>query len=294
MLERSAAQFAQATRIAPQSALGYAGLAEDDASLAFYATDPARQAYLQAQSLTLARKAVATDTTSAEAYAALGGVELNIEHDTVAAGNDLGEALRRNPNEVSALLWNGKRCLDDGDTSSARHMFARAVAIAPNTAGGMASLAWTEFIDGDATQAAALSRQMLAANQSPTLALLTLAEASLAEDDLLSARAAIGRLLLDPQSALAANAMAARLDLLSGRRNAATVRLGRIEADTNPSQVDSWDAATIAAAYVAMGDRPRAYLWLERVRLWERGGVAKDPRFAALRADPEFSRWING
>jgi hypothetical protein len=81
---------------------------------------------------------------------------------------------------------------------------------------------------------------------------------------------------------------------LSGHRNAATVRLGRIEADTNPSQVDSWDAATIAAAYVAMGDRPRAYLWLERVRLWERGGVAKDPRFAALRADPEFSRWING
>ena len=173
-------------------------------------------------------------------------------------------------------------------------MFRRAMAIAPQIPGTIASLAWADFLAGDYADAIAFSKQMLLAHQLPALARLTLANAYLQVGDVARARPFIRALLAHPGTSVQGTALSARMETVRGRPDRAARALHELDASANPLQTDTWDAAALAAAYVSIGDRPRAFRWLARVQLWERRQVAQDPRFAALRSDPRFADWVNG
>ena len=276
-LDHAERLFNAVVSAAPDNALGYAGRAETEASLSFYAANASERIGLQARAISDARTAVEKGNHDADAYAAFGAVEMSIEHDDAAAAEALSRALASDPNHLGALLWEGTLLMNQGRIGDARATFARAVAIAPNAAGTVASLAWSDFLAGDDADAIALSRQMLLAHQLPVVARVTLANAGLEARDFNDARRAIRDLSTSPETRVQAIALAARLNALTGRRGLATAQLDRLGARIDPREVGDWDAASIAAAYVAVGDRRQAYLWLERVALWGRRETARDP-----------------
>ncbi|HEY5425482.1 MAG TPA: winged helix-turn-helix domain-containing protein [Candidatus Tumulicola sp.] len=290
-LERAARSFDGVVRAAPDNALGYAGRAETEASLAFYAPDAAARIGLQARAVADARTAVGKGNNPADAYAAFGAVAMSVEHDGAAAADAFARALAVNPNHLGALVWSGTLQMQQGRIEAARQTFARAVAIAPNASGTVASLAWSDFLAGDNFDAIALAKQMLLAHQLPLVARVTLANAELGARDYRGARATIADLAADRDGRVQAAALAARMNALTGRRAVAAKELERLGARVDPRTIGDWDAASIAAAYVALGDRRRAYLWLARVALWGRRETARDPRFASLVRDRRFDAW---
>lgn len=291
-LRRGAALFSAVVRESPESAEGYAGLAESDASLAYYAASEPERARLQADALSLAREAVTKNPHSSDAYAALGGVEFSISYRDEPARHDFERALALNPNQPDALAWYGSLLLNEGRVERARGMFARALGVDPNSPGTIAALAWSDYEARDYAGAILLSRQLLAGGKLSANARITFADACIAAHDFANARAAVRVLERDRNTRVQGLALAAQLAALTGDR--ATGRNALRAIDASASGVHSWDAASIAAAYLSVHDRAHALAWLERVDFFERPLLARDPRFAALAGDSVFRSWSNG
>ena len=159
------------------------------------------------------------------------GVEWSIILDDVAASTSFDRALGLNPHEVNALVWQGTIFMNRGHIEAARALFARAVSLAPDVPGSLAFLAWSDFLLGD----------------------FGTARRSILE---------LGRIR---DTHVAAAALLARVDALTGHKRFALSDLHRVEATTDPASVGDWDAASIAAAYLAVDRAPGAYVWLARV-----------------------------
>ena len=291
-LQRSDRLYATIERDYPQSALGYAGRAQTTASLAFYADSLAERSRLQGLAAEFADAAMRRDARSATAYAALGGVQMSVRHDDAAASASFARALELDPNEESALSWQGTILLKEGRLEQARRMFARAVSLSPDVPGTLASLAWTDFLLGDYAEAIAFSKQMLRANALVSLARLTLANAYIERKEYGNARRVIADLARNRGTRLAAMTLDARLDAVTGHARTAIGSLRQAEATIDPDSIDDWDASSMAAAYVAVRNAPDAFVWLARVSPGERRQIARDPRFISLQASSRFRTWV--
>lgn len=293
-LERSRSEFDAVRAEAPQSALGPAGLAEAGTSLSFYARDGADSARRGAQAIADAREAVAIDPGSAEAYAALGGVESVIEHDRGAANASFERALSLDPDNLEALELYGTSLMDHGEIARARSMFGRAMSIEPDAAGPVASLAWADFLAGDYRESAELSKQLLRAHRLEWIARITLASASLEMRDFGAARPEIDDLLRKPETKAQGVALLAQTFELRGNPRSALSLLDELERETNPESLGVWDVLALAAAYARAGREDQAFLWLHRIRESSRGQIVADPRFEPLRRDARFATWVRG
>jgi len=291
-LQRSDALYAQVAAAYPQSALGFAGRSQTAASLAFYARSASDRTQMQGLATAYADAAQRRDSQSAATDTALGAVQMSVQHDDAAASRSFARALARNPDELSALAWQGSLLLNRGRIAEARRLFARAVSLAPDVPGTRASLAWTDYLLGDYAEAIAFSEQMLRANVLVPIARLTLANAFIERREFGVADAVIADLAAHRGTRLQAASLAARLDALRGRSRAAIGGLARAERTTDIDSTDDWDASAMAAAYVALGDARAAYVWLARVSPGERQQIAHDPRFSALARTSRFRTWV--
>jgi len=291
-LQRSDALYAQVAAAYPQSALGFAGRSQTAASLAFYARSASDRTQMQGLATAYADAAQRRDSQSAATDTALGAVQMSVQHDDAAASRSFARALARNPDELSALAWQGSLLLNRGRIAEARRLFARAVSLAPDVPGTRASLAWTDYLLGDYGEAIAFSEQMLRANALVPIARLTLANAFIERREFGAADAVIADLAAHRGTRLQAASLAARLDALRGRSRAAIGGLARAERTTDIDSTDDWDASAMAAAYVALGDARAAYVWLARVSPGERQQIAHDPRFSALTRTSRFRTWV--
>ena len=291
-LQRSDALYAQVAAAYPQSALGFAGRSQTAASLAFYARSASDRTQMQGLATAYADAAQRRDSQSAATDTALGAVQMSVQHDDAAASRSFARALARNPDELSALAWQGSLLLNRGRIAEARRLFARAVSLAPDVPGTRASLAWTDYLLGDYAEAIAFSEQMLRANALVPIARLTLANAFIERREFGVADAVIADLAAQRGTRLQAASLAARLDALRGRSRAAIGGLARAERTTDIDSTDDWDASAMAAAYVALGDARAAYVWLARVSPGERQQIAHDPRFSALARTSRFRTWV--
>ncbi len=293
-LRAAAAEFGALVREAPDSALGYAGLAEAKTSETFFAGSETERLRLGADAVALAHRALAVDAGAAEAYTAAGAVETSIEHDDAAAAGDFREALRRDPHDLDALLWYGGELMNEGDPMRARALFRRALADDPAVPGAVASLAWSDFLLRDFGEAAALSQQLIRSRHLEQIAHLTLASADVQRRDYDEALREVGVLERTPETRTQAIAMRSQIDALRGSRALALRTLRRLDAATNADAIGPWDVLALAAAYARLGRRDEAYAWLDRVRATERPQLARDPRFDPLRDDPRFRSWLSG
>ncbi len=291
-LQRSNLLFAQIARDYPQSAIGFAGMAQTATSLTYYQETPAKAAILAGRAIAAANEAVAKDSRSSDAWAALGGVEMSIEHDDNSASKAFGRSLALDPDNVDALAWQGTILLHRGNVERAQRLFARTVAIAPDAAGTLSSLAWSDFLLRDYGDAVAFSKQMLLEHQLVPIARATLANAYIATGDFARAQPFIEALARGESTRILASTLGVRVAALTGHHSSAVQRLRTLAATTDPRRVDDWDATSMAAAYLAVHDTGGAFVWLARISPLERRQIAQDSRFASLRGNPRFSQWV--
>jgi TolB-like protein len=99
---RSLAHFQQAVALDPKFALAYASLADAYNTIGYWGYLPPKEAFPEAKRA--AEKALSIDPDLAEAHGALGYVEFQYEWKFKEAGMEFKEAIRFNPNSVSARL----------------------------------------------------------------------------------------------------------------------------------------------------------------------------------------------
>src|SRR6266436_124599 len=99
---KSLAHFQQAIALDPKFALAYASLADAYNTIGYWGYLPPKEAFLEAKRA--AEKALSIDPDLAEAHGALGYVEFQYEWKFKEAEMEFKEAIRLNPNSVSARL----------------------------------------------------------------------------------------------------------------------------------------------------------------------------------------------
>lgn len=126
--------FKQIVRRAPQSAVGYAGVASAEALLAEFETDGS---LAQRRDVALAIRARDTallhDRNNTDALAVSGFIAYRFFNDEAAATRYLERALASNPNNASAHHWHGVLLLANGRIAEATAEFRAAHALQPTS-----------------------------------------------------------------------------------------------------------------------------------------------------------------
>src|SRR5205809_245339 len=126
---KSVQHFQQAIALDPKFALAYASLADAYNTIGYWGYLPPKEAFPEAKRA--AQKALALDPDLAEAHAALGYVEFQYEWKFKEAEIEFKEAIRLNPNSVSARLRFFEYLFDFQRTQEAQEQFERARELDP-------------------------------------------------------------------------------------------------------------------------------------------------------------------
>src|SRR2546425_2034540 len=126
---RSLAHFQQAIALDPKFALAYASLADAYNTIGYWGYLPPKEAFPEAKRA--AEKALSVDPDLAEAHGALGYVEFQYEWKFKEAESEFKEAIRLNPNSVSALLRFSEYLFDFQRTQEAHEQLERARELDP-------------------------------------------------------------------------------------------------------------------------------------------------------------------
>jgi len=126
---KSVQLFQQAIALDPKFALAYASLADAYNTIGYWGYLPPKEAFPEAKRA--AQKALNIDPDLAEAHGALGYVEFQYEWKFKEAEMEFKEAIRLNPNSVSALLRFFEYLFDFQRTQEAQEQLERARELDP-------------------------------------------------------------------------------------------------------------------------------------------------------------------
>jgi DNA-binding winged helix-turn-helix (wHTH) protein/tetratricopeptide (TPR) repeat protein len=287
-VEQSVRSFREVVRRDPSNPLGYSGLA--DAYLATFdgACDstPSACRRIVALASESARKAVAADPRSAEAHTSLAMALNELAHDDARSDAEFERAIALDPSYALAHHWYGNVLLVRGRFAQAFAQHKAALALEPASPATYAWLAHDAFFSRRYHDAIAFARDSLAIypRRHPTQVLLGLAYEKIGDER--AALAAFNQLHGAERTALIAGLYARQ-----GRRAAA---LAALQAIGPREAFGSGCTVTIAFAWLALGDKTRAYAFMRAtppVNRVERQFLAFDPRLDGLRADPRFRPW---
>ncbi|MEP7064554.1 MAG: protein kinase [Gemmatimonadota bacterium] len=280
-LRRAIELYREALSRDPNYAPAWAGIADAWSNLGDDFVAP-RDAYPNARAA--AARAVALDSTQAEAHAALGAVLYNT-WDATGGGRELGRALALNPNIASTWGIYSEVLLFRGKLDSAVAANRRAIALDPLDPYQRVALAWTLISANRIDEAVTKAREALALDPHYGLAYVRIGYAQLIAGHPAAALEAYRQVEgFAPRSQAGMAVALARL----GRRNEARRVLANMERDAARHYVSG---EGIAWAYIALGETDRGMLWLERA-VRDRNAnllrLATDPRWEPVRGDPRF------
>jgi tetratricopeptide (TPR) repeat protein len=239
--------YRQALARDPRYALAWAGIADSWMSLADDFIAP-REAYPQAREAAL--KALSIDSTLGEGLAALGAVELLYEWNFKAARHDLGRAIAANPSSSTVYLYEGLLLGALGQLDSALAAFRQAQALDPLSPAVRQLLGnWLRYARRY-DQAIRQYRSILDLDPHNAGVHLSLGYALFLVD---REREALAEFQL---AGSAPPGILARL----GRVREARSALRELIAKRSRGYVD---VVTIAGAYALLGERDRAFAWLD-------------------------------
>ena len=239
--------YRQALARDPRYALAWAGIADSWMSLADDFIAP-REAYPQAREAAL--KALSIDSTLGEGLAALGAVELLYEWNFKAARHDLGRAIAANPSSSTVYLYEGLLLGALGQLDSALAAFRQAQALDPLSPAVRQLLGnWLRYARRY-DQAIRQYRSILDLDPHNAGVHLSLGYALFLAD---REREALAEFQL---AGSAPPGILARL----GRVREARSALRELIAKRSRGYVD---VVTIAGAYALLGERDRAFAWLD-------------------------------
>ena len=279
--------FTQATRVDPNYALAYAGIADTYGTMPTYDLASAKECLPLARAAAL--KALQLDDDLAEAHAAYGGV-LSEGYEFAEARYHLERAIELDPNNAIAHEALGLEIFmnfgePDRGLAEVRHaQELDPLSLVVNTVLGMAYYRLREY-----DQATAQLRKTLELDPNFSLARQVLAQTFDMQGRLDEAIAEC-RKGLEASDAPAVLATLAHAYARKGNAKEALEVLRQLKAQSERRFVA---ASNFAWVYLGLGDKEEALNWLEKA--YEDGsayGIKMDPFFDPLRGEPRFEQLI--
>jgi DNA-binding winged helix-turn-helix (wHTH) protein/TolB-like protein/Tfp pilus assembly protein PilF len=272
----------------PAYALAYVGLADCYAigSTNEYGAAPASEAMPVARAL--ARKALAIDPELAEAHASLGLVLWLYDWDRAAGEREFRRAIALDRADAAACQWLAELLAEEGRPEEADREIRRALEIDPLSLVSNGDLGLLAYYRRDYEQAVRAYRQTLALAPDFSQAWMGLglayAQQGAGEQAIDAARRVTGLGEVPPAMAVLGYVYAR-----AGKTREARAVLDDLLKLARTRFVSSY---YVAGVFVGLGDRDRAFKWLERAcdeRASMLGTLKVDPAFDPLRADPRFA-----
>ncbi len=288
-LRHSVAYFSRTVREAPQSALGFAGLAsaygleaefETDGSVAFKRDVARAKRYRDA--------ALKRNAASAEAHAAAAFLAYRFDGDSAAAEGEFRRAFAADPRSAAAHQWHAVFVFSQGGFAAAAGELELAHQLDPTSEVISRWLGRAYYYQRRPDDAIRTLAETLAIEPSDAPALLTLASAQEQRGRLREALETLQRAHRLPHEDAYVIADEARLRHLLHRDTRDSRTLARINRLVAGRRLD---AAEAALCYIAFGLRDQAVAVLRAARPASPIAATllrSDPRFDAVRTDPRF------
>ncbi len=285
-IAKSVEYFSRVAANDPRDARGYAGLASANAMMADYGYGEASPMVYLGRARVYARKALAIDPSSGEAYAVLGfilsegqkGAALRLDPSLA----DLRRAIALDPASGTAHEWYGTALLSQGHVGEAYAELAKAAQLDPLSVATTAWLGTTAYLERRYGDAISYARETLDLSPQRADAYETL---GLAYEALGDQQRAVQTFRRFGQACTSCRAEAAALLAAVYARDNQMDR-ARVELALARAQANDVEPEDLAVAYEAVGDRGAALAWLRRWRSdsdYAATEIANDPRFAAFR-----------
>ncbi|HZY97938.1 MAG TPA: winged helix-turn-helix domain-containing protein [Candidatus Baltobacteraceae bacterium] len=291
-MQKSLQYFARVVDSDPHNSLGYAALASANAIMADYAYGSASPKTYYERAQAYARKALAIDSSSGEAYAVLGmisSMRYATNEEMANAINQLERAIALDPSSGPAHEWYGVALLERGRFNDAYAQLRTAADLDPLSVATAAWLAAAAYREHRYADAIAYARETLDLSPSRHDVLQSL---GLSYEALGDRERALGAYRELARSCADCRAQAAALmaGLFARSNRFADARAQLAIAQAHPKDVSPDD---LAVALAAIGERATALSLLSHSpHDFTRAEMATDPRFAVLRADPHVAQKI--
>jgi DNA-binding winged helix-turn-helix (wHTH) protein/cytochrome c-type biogenesis protein CcmH/NrfG len=265
-------------------ARGYAGLASANAIMADYGYGSASPMVDVSRARALARKALAIDPNSSEAYSVLGFISGTKYEDSKHADQAIAylrRAIALDPTNGAAHEWYGTMLLEQGRVDEAYTELSKAAQLEPLAVATTQWLGTTAYLKGHYRDAVNFAREALDLVPERSEAYETLGLAYEALGDQPHALQSFGRYAQACRKCRAEGA--ALLTAVYAQAN----QMARARAELTFAQAHVMDVhpEDLAAAFESVGDHRAALTWVKKAQSdgYYAMEIANDPRFAGLR-----------
>ncbi|HEY6389555.1 MAG TPA: tetratricopeptide repeat protein, partial [Candidatus Acidoferrum sp.] len=250
--EKAIQYFQQALALDPDDALAYAGLARAYQSLSTLFKAPLD---VQPKAKAAAVRAIEIDDTLAEAHTSLGNVKMDFDWDFAGAERELRRALELNPNLAEAHENYATYLLDLGHADEAIQETDLIQRIDPLRTSALLGVPWMLFNARRYEKAIDAAKKV---GDDRTIA-LALAELGRPEEAVAAADQALKAVRSPVMVVQIASAYA-----IAGKNDKARSMLGQIEAMARERYICGFN---VACVYAPLGDKEKAFAWLEKAYL---------------------------
>ena len=279
--------YEQATRLDPNYALAYAGLADSLAVMGWFGFEPAEKVFPRAKAA--ANRALELDAMSGEAYTSLGHINAVHEWNWAEAERNYLRALELRPGHAMTHQWYADFLMfPGGRPQEALAETRRARELDPISPIANATLAWHLYLARRSDEALEQARKTLDLDPNFALGHSNLGLAYLQKQMNPEAMAEFEKAAqLDPNAPMYP-ALIGAAHAAAGRKELARRILEELKARKGNRSVPPYFLAWVAAS---VGDNDEAMKWLEtayRQRASLMVAIRAEPFFEPLRSDPRF------
>ncbi|MGH9904078.1 MAG: tetratricopeptide repeat protein, partial [Pyrinomonadaceae bacterium] len=278
-----------AADVDPNYALAYSGLADCYVVLGDYTGIPENETTPKAQAF--AQRALQLDGSLAEARTSLAYTyALSWQWDL--AEKEFRRAIELDPNYPTAHHWYNLTLMETGRFEEALREIKRAQELDPLSQIINYNVALGYLLAGDMNASIEQSKRSIDLNPIFPRAHQALGHAYLKQERFAEAIAEFQKAV-----GLSPNDRQARRDLgyaygVAGKRTEALAVLKELQENYEKREAFAGD---IAAVYAGLGDKDKAFLWLEKdfhARIGRLGRITYQPPFETLRSDPRYANLL--
>jgi TolB-like protein/DNA-binding winged helix-turn-helix (wHTH) protein/tetratricopeptide (TPR) repeat protein len=289
-LDKSIQCFEQALQKDPHYAPAYAGLAVAYTFESYLGVQSSQETFQRAE--VAARKAIEEDPSLGEAHAALAWVAIRYRWDWPTAESEVKKALELNPNDPDAHHFYSHYLLDMGRMEEGLEEGQKGLLLDPLSEIQRNHLVWQYEIARQFDRAIALGKKILESSATDPDQYNLVAGAYAGNGQLEAAALTLKKGISLSPARTGPRIALARILALSGNASEAREILDTVEHLPASQFVSPMD---IAAVYCALGEKPRAFEWLERAYRKHDTGLADLkilPTFDCLHGEPRFQELL--
>src|SRR6266404_3935515 len=285
-LQKALGYFQQAIRLDSNYSLAYVGLADTYTLLSFFTLAAPHDAFPKAKAA--AEKALAIDNTLAEAYTALGQFKAYYEWDWNGAEDQFQKGIALNPNYPLLHHWRSLNLIAMGRMDEARAAMRRALELDPLLLVTNVNLGRIDYYEGNYDQAIKQYERALELDKDFMRTHLRMGLAYVQERRYKEALAEYNKALGIAGDTPQIRAHIAHVMAVSGKKSEALAALAELQGRAKRQYVPPYDIALI---YVGLGQRDKAFVWLEKAyndHSTEMIYFKVEPLLAPLRSDSRY------